>query len=574
VIGLRTDRSLPLQALAWALPMVRERAGSVAGVVVLSCVGSAAALLPPYLTQRLVDEGIVGGKVDLVLQLCVAFLVLMVGGVLVETLSRLTYLKLSAHVLFGLREQVWRHLQTLAPTYYARTRGGEILSRLDGDVAEVQRFALDAPMALLNGAFSLVVALALMLSLSPVLTALVFALVPLQVAALMFSRPWLEKSTQALRKESAAMSSFFVESLRAMKFIQASNAARRQEAGLRAHHGDYFAALRRSQIASLGAGGLQRVLSGLGVLLVFAVGGSMAAAGELTVGVVVAFIAYTTRAAGPLQTLAGVFLGWQRAKVSLQRIQELAAEQPTVASPAQPVPLARPVRGALRLDAVRFGYGHGDDAILDGATLDILAGAKLALVGASGAGKSTLIDLLQRHYDPQAGRLLLDGVRLDLLDLVELRREVVVVDQEPVLMPGSIRDNLRFVAPEADESALMRALDLAGLANFAHAGGLDRQVGASASALSRGERLRIALARAILQDPAVLILDETTSGLDQPVAQAIVAAVDRVFAGRTRIVITHNLASVGAVDRVVELRDGGLVECAPVRPTASLLRAV
>ncbi|NMF90355.1 ATP-binding cassette domain-containing protein [Aromatoleum petrolei] len=552
--------------------MVRQRAGSVAGVVVLSCVGSAAALLPPYLTQRLVDEGIVGGRVDLVLQLCAAFLVLMVGGVLVETLSRLTYLKLSAHVLFGLREQVWRHLQTLAPTYYARTRGGEILSRLDGDVAEVQRFALDAPMAVLNGVFSLVVALVLMLSLSPMLTALVFALVPLQVAALMFSRPWLENSTQALRKESAAMSSFFVESLRAMKFIQASNAARRQEAGLRAHHGDYFAALRRSQLASLGAGGLQRVLSGLGVLLVFAVGGSLAAAGDLSVGVVVAFIAYTTRAAGPLQTLAGVFMGWQRAKVSLQRIQELAAERPTVSSPAQPVTLALPVRGELRLDAVRFGYGA--EAVLDDATLDIPAGTKLALVGASGAGKSTLIDLLQRHYDPQAGRLLLDGVRIDLIDLVELRREVVVVDQEPVLMPGTVRDNLRFVAPDADEAALLRALELAGLAKLAHAGGLDKPVGAMAAALSRGERLRIALARAILQDPAVLILDETTSGLDLPVAQAIIAAVDRIFAARTRIVITHNLASVGVVDRVIELRDGRLVEPEPTRPVVPLLRVV
>ncbi|WP_018992258.1 ABC transporter ATP-binding protein [Aromatoleum toluclasticum] len=572
MIGLRSDRSLHLQAFAWALPLLRERAGTVAGVVVLSCIGSAAALLPPYLTQRLVDEGIVRGRVDLVLQLCVVFLILMIGGVLVETLSRLSYLKLSAHILFGLREQVWRHLQTLAPTYYARTRGGEILSRLDGDVAEVQRFALDAPMALLNGVFSLAVALGLMLSLSPQLTALVFALVPLQVAALIFSRPWLERSTQAMRKESAAMSSFFVESLRAMKFIQATNAARRQEAGLRAHHGDYFAALRRSQIASLGAGGLQRVLSGLGVLLVFAVGGSLAAAGDLSVGVVVAFIAYTTRAAGPLQTLAGVFMGWQRAKVSLQRIRELAAERPTVQSPAQPVQLAEPVRGELRLDAVRFGYAA--EAVLDGATLDIPAGAKLALVGASGAGKSTLIDLLQRHYDPQAGRLLLDGVRLDLLDLAELRRQIVVVDQEPVLTPGSIRDNLRFVAPDADEAALLRSLDLAGLARLAHTGGLDKPVGAMAAALSRGERLRLALARAILQDPAVLILDETTSGLDLPVAQAIIAAVDRVFAGRTRILITHNLASVGVVDRVVELRDGGLVEPDPVRTAAPLLRVV
>ncbi|KON79942.1 ABC transporter ATP-binding protein/permease [Azoarcus sp. PA01] len=572
MIALRKNGSPPLQALAWAWPTLRGRAGAAAGIVVLSFLASGAALLPPYLTQRLVDDGIVGGRMDLVLQLCGAFLALLVAGVAIEAVSRLAYLKLSAHVLFGLREQIYRHLQTLAPTYYARTRGGEILSRLDGDVAEVQRFAIDAPMGLLNAAFSLVVALALMLSLSPLLTALVFALVPLHVAALIGSRPWLERSAQAVRQQSAAMSSFFVESLRAMKFIQATNAGARQEAELRAHHGDYFAALRRSQVASLGAGGVQRILSGLGVLLVFAVGGSLAAAGELTVGVVVAFIAYTTRAAGPLQTAAGVFMGWQRAKVSLKRIRELAAELPTVTSPAQPVALAQPVRGDLRLVDVRFGYGEG--RVLDGASLDIPAGRKLALIGASGAGKSTLIDLLQRHYDPCAGHILLDGTRLDRLDLAELRRRIVVVDQDPVLMPGSVRDNLRFVAPDADEAALLRALDLAGLARFAHAGGLDKAVGASASALSRGERLRIALARAILQDPAVLILDETTSGLDLPVAQAIVSAVDRVFAGRTRIVITHNLASVGELDGVVELRDGALIEQPPARPPAPLLRAV
>jgi ATP-binding cassette subfamily B protein len=368
------------------------------------------------------------------------------------------------------------------------------------------------------------------------------------------------------------MSSFFVESLRAMKFIQATNSGARQEAGLRAHHGDYFAALRQSQFASLGAGGVQRILSGLGVLLVFAVGGTLAAAGELSVGVLVAFIAYATRAAGPLQTAAGVYMGWQRAKVSLQRIHEIALELPAVTTPANPVALVQPVRGEIRLEAVSFGYGGAP--VLEGASLDIPAGAKLALVGASGAGKSTLIDLLQRHYDPRAGRILLDGVPLDRLDLAALRREVVVVDQEPVLLPGSVRDNLRFVSPDADEAALGRALTLAGLEKFAHPGGLDKPVGDSASALSRGERLRIALARAILQDPAVLILDETTSGLDEPVAKAIVAAVDRVFAGRTRIVITHNLASVGDLDRVVELCEGSLVACPPIRPAAPFLRAV
>jgi ATP-binding cassette subfamily B protein len=317
---------------------------------------------------------------------------------------------------------------------------------------------------------------------------------------------------------------------------------------------------------------VQRILSGLSVLLVFAVGGHLAAVGELSVGVLVAFIAYATRAAGPLQTAAGVFMGWQRARVSLQRIHELAAELPAVSSPPDPVALPQPVRGEIRFDAVSFGYGGS--LVLREASLDIAPGTRLALVGASGAGKSTLIDLLQRHYDPQAGRVLLDGVALSRLDLVAMRRAIVVVDQEPVLLPGSVRDNLRFVCPEADEAALLSALTLAGLENFARDGGLDRPVGDSAFALSRGERMRIALARAILQDPAVLILDETTSSLDAIAARTIVATIERMFSGRTRIFITHNLAAVGEVDCVVELRDGRLTECAPAKTPTPLLRVV
>jgi ATP-binding cassette subfamily B protein len=205
--------------------------------------------------------------------------------------------------------------------------------------------------------------------------------------------------------------------------------------------------------------------------------------------------------------------------------------------------------------------------VLTGADLRVAAGEKVGLMGLSGAGKTTLIDLLQRHYDPDAGRILLDGIDLRELDLAELRRGVAVVAQDTVLLKASLLDNLRYAAPESSEAAVVDAARRAEVDAFAARlpDGYASDVGSAGSALSGGQRQRIAIARALLQDPLVLVLDEATSAVDQATEARIIDAIDRLFADRTRLVISHRPATLGGVDRLIELADGRLIE----RPRAA-----
>jgi ATP-binding cassette subfamily B protein len=301
----------------------------------------------------------------------------------------------------------------------------------------------------------------------------------------------------------------------------------------------------------------------------------MSGGGALTLGTLIAFATYLQRATGPLHTLLGLYVALQRARVSLDRVCELAAEPVSVTAPDHPVSLPEKGRGGIAIDAVSYTYPGAESTVLCDARLTIPAGSKVLVMGRSGAGKSTLVDLLQRHCDPDDGVIRLDGIDLRALDPAELRRAVAVVAQDVVLFSASIAENIRYGAPRADARAVHAAARAAGVEEFA-AGlpqGLDTTVGQRGLALSGGQRQRIAIARALLVEPRVLVLDEGTSAVDAGMESEIVARIDRLFAGRTRLIVSHRPLAEQAFDLVVHVDGGRLTACAPQAPCRPLLKS-
>lgn len=547
-------------SLHWLFGLIRPHRGRLATVLLLSVALSGVSLAQPYLTKLIIDDGLLARRLDLVAWLCAAMLGATALAAGLGALNRWHYVTLSGQVLFALRESLFRHLQRLSPAFYARRPLGDLLARLDGDVAELQRFAVDGVLAAVNAVIVLTGTLVVMSLLSPSLTLLAFVALPAQVLVLKLLRPLVERQTRRLRERSSALTAFFVDALSSMKLAQACAAERRERQRLAGLNRAFLGELRRAELTGHAGTAIPGLLGGIATAAVFLAGGVLVVEGSLTVGTLVAFTAYLARAAGPVGTLLGLWVGHKRARVSLGRVMELLDEPAAVFAPAIPLSLPSSASGAIRIEGLRFGFDPALPPVLDGLAVVIPAGAKVGIVGVSGAGKSTLIDLLHRHYDPDAGRILLDGIDLRELRLEELRRRIAVVGQDALLIPGSIAENIRYAAPDATAAQVLRAAEAAQVLEFAATlpAGLGTPVGERGLALSGGQRQRVAIARAILQDPLVLVLDEATAAVDAGTERMIAEALDRLFAGRTRLVISHHGQPLSGVDAVVALGRGRL----------------
>ncbi|HVH04068.1 MAG TPA: ABC transporter transmembrane domain-containing protein [Amaricoccus sp.] len=470
--------------------------------------------------------------------------------------------RLGERVIADIRKAIYDKVIGLSPGFTERVMTGEVISRLTTDTTLVLSVVgSSVSMALRNG-LMLIGGLVLLFVTSPKLTGLVLVGVPLVVAPILV----LGRRLRALSRESqdriAEASARASESLLAAQTVQAythEDASRAEFGGL----------VERSFDAARRRVGTRAALSALVIFLVFAsiiavlwIGARDVRAGAMTPGALVQFVIYAVIVAGSVAALSEIWGELQRAAGATERMVELIHAVDSVDDPAAPVALPARVGGAIGFEGVTFNYPSRPEVpALEELTLRVAPGETVALVGPSGAGKTTIFQLLLRFFDPDAGRILLDGTDIRTVARADLRRQFALVPQEPAIFAASARDNIRFGRPEASDAEVEAAARAAAAHEFIARlpRGYDTWVGERGVLLSGGQKQRLAIARAILRDAPVLLLDEATSALDAESERAVQAAVDSLARGRTTLIVAHRLATVKRADRIIVFQEGRIV---------------
>lgn len=549
--------------LTRALRHVRPYVGALVPVVVLSLTGTGLGLLVPYLSKLLIDDAILAGDFGALLRITGLFVGVTVLSFAMSAWSGLRYTRVSADILFDMRADLYRHLQRMSPRFYARTPLGDLVSRVNGDIAEIQRVVGEAALGWFGQSLALLGTLGMLIWLDPLLFLVGLAALPPALWALLRYRRELEARIRILRERSADIGTFLIETLQGMRTVVGANAQEREVERFRKKNDTFVTALLSMRMFGYLAGGLPGLLLSVGTAAVFLFGGYRVIDGAITLGTFVAFMAYQMRLLGPIQGLMGTYASLAAARASLVRVHELLDTPPEVVEAEHAVRLEN-ARGAVALERVRFGFGRGGE-VLDGVDLAIPAGQTVAIVGSSGSGKSTIADLLARLIDPDEGRVVLDGIDLREMALEDVRRHVHVVEQDPFIFHASIRRNVLYGRPDADDFEVWDALEAAGLDRLVQGmpDGLCSVVGERGRELSAGERQRLALARAFLADPAVLVMDEATGALDPSSEAVVLQGYARLMRDRTTVVITHRVDLARRVERVVILEGGRITEDGP-----------
>jgi ATP-binding cassette subfamily B protein len=529
-------------------------------VMALSLASTVVSLCLPLLSRDVVDRALLGRDGWYLVRLVAIFGAVSLVSFTINVVSGLRYTRVSADILFDMRLAMYRHLHQLSPRFYARTRLGDIMSRINNDMSEIQRIAAETALAWFGNVLFLAGTIVMLAWLDFRLFLLTAATAPPGIWALVRYRRELDGRVMLLRQSSADIGSFLIETLQGVRLIVTSNAQEREVARFRANNDRFVDALMSMQMVTYLSGGLPGMALSLGTALVFLYGGLRVINGSLTFGTFLAFMACQMRFVPPVQALMGLYGNLATARVSLRRVSEILDVPVEVREPADPVAL-RSVRGEIRFENVTLAFDRGAP-VLDRLSFIVRAGETIAIVGPSGSGKSTIADLVLRLLDPDSGVVRLDGHDLRTLALTDLRRHVALVDQQPFLLHASIAENIRYARPDATDAQVVEAARAASLDLFIERLPLKYAtiVGERGAALSVGERQRLALARAFLMDPAVLVLDEPSSALDPASESRVVSGYEGVMRGRTTIVITHRVDLARRADRVVVLEEAQLVE--------------
>ena len=469
---------------------------------------------------------------------------------------------LGERVIADLRRKVFAHLLTLSPQFYETMRTGEAVSRLSSDTTILETVVGSSLSMALRSGVMMIGGLVLLMFTSIKLTLIVLLGVPLVMGPILIFGRKVRKLAKDAQDKLGDASAFIDESLHEIRTVQANVA----ETHTQNAFNEFVEAVFKSAKARIRARAL--LIAGVIFLAFGAIGfilwtgGHDVISGNISAGELSAFVFYAVIVASAVGTISEVIGDLQRAAGATERLLQILNTEPVIRIPAQPQSLSQPVRGELQFSNVQFFYpSRADVPALDQFTLHIKPGERVALVGPSGAGKTTVFQLLMRFYDPQAGRIAIDGIAIDELLPQTLREQMALVPQDPVIFATSVRENVRFARPEASDAEVVEALRAAYALEFVEKmpDGLDSQLGERGVKLSGGQRQRLAIARAILADRPVLLLDEATSALDAESERQVQLALDHLMKGRTSLVIAHRLATVRHVDRIVLMDNGKLL---------------
>lgn len=556
-------RGRSLKPLVRLLPLLLQHRHMIAVAAVALVVSALVLLAVPMAVRRMIDGGFSGGGGSSIDSYFLGLIGLGVALALSSATRFYCVNWLGERVVANLRAKVFDHLASLGPTFFDANRSGEIMSRMTADTTRITAAAGSSLSQVVRNTIMLLGAFAMMVVTSGRLAGLVLIVIPLTVLPLVAYGRSVRRLSRAAQDTLADAAGYAAENLAAHRTMQAYT----NEATVAAR---YSTAIERAFEAARQRFFARAALTALVIFLVFGgivgvlwYGAGLVVSGGLTAGQLSQFLIYAVFAGSSLAGLSEVWGEVQQAAGAAERLGELMATEPAIASPALPRPLPVPPAGRLAMRDVSFSYpGSGGALAVDRISFEALPGQTVAVVGPSGAGKSTILSLILRFYDPTSGTVLIDDVPLCDADLAAVRQRIALVPQDVALFADTVAENIRYGAPAATMAEVHMAAAAAHADAFIRAlpSGYDTRLGERGVTLSGGQRQRIAIARAILRDAPILLLDEATSALDAESEVAVQKALDALRRGRTTLVVAHRLATVQRADRILVLDEGRIVE--------------
>jgi ABC-type multidrug transport system fused ATPase/permease subunit len=550
----------------WLIGLLRPYRGRMALMFLFLLIETGAGLAPPFLAGRAIDAGIETNDLsalDLTVAAFVAAAILYAVGTYAET-----YLVgwVGTRALQDLRERIFTHIQGMSIGFFTRNSPGVLISRMTNDVEALQQLITDGVVTIFSSSLTLIGVVVILLLLDVKLALITFLTFPLLLLASLVFRIVSAGAYKATRERIAAVTAYLQESLSGVRVVRSF--------GQEPRHVDELTELNEAnrqvnmKTVYLNAAYFPAVelLAAIGTSVILLYGGSQAINGAIQVGVIVSFVTYLATFFGPIQELSQLYTTYQSGMAALDKIFDLLDTAPDMVDAPGAIDPGT-IRGEIELDDVWFSYSEKDPVpedewVLEGVDLHVPPGQTLALVGATGAGKSTFAKLVARFYDPQKGRVLVDGHDLKGVQQRALRRQLGIVPQEGFLFSGSVRENIAFGRPDASLEEIEEAIATVGATDFVNGlpDGIETQVGERGVTLSAGQRQLVAFARALLAEPRILILDEATSNVDVRTEKTIEKGLERLLHGRTAIVIAHRLSTIRRAGKIVVLESGGIAE--------------